>query len=226
MWCLYLVNAFQASITNNLTPYVTSGFEQHSLLTVIYIVSNSMSAAVYIPVAKMLDIWGRAEGFLVMTTLATIGLILNATVTNLPTFCAAQVFYSIGFGGMIYCVDVITADTSSLKHRGLAFAFTSSPYMITAFAGPKAAEGFYENISWRWGFGCFAIILPFVAAPLFFILKFNLRKAQRDGLLVPEEKPRSFLQKVWYYLQEFDGESQCPPHQIPTSKLTPTQPSV
>lgn len=211
MWCLYLVNAFQSSITNNLTPFVTSGFEQHSLLTVIYIVSSSISAAVYIPVAKILDIWGRAEGFLVMAIMATLGLVLNATVTNLATFCAAQVFYSIGFGGMIYCVDVITADTSSLKHRGLAFAFTSSPYMITAFAGPKAAESFYEDISWRWGYGCFAIILPFVAAPLFFILKLNLRKAKQDGLLQSEEKERTFIEKVWYYIQEFDGKPRIRP---------------
>jgi MFS family permease len=206
MWMLYLTNAFQASITGNLTPYVTSGFNEHSLITVIYIVSNSMAAAVYIPTAKLLDLWGRAEGFLVMVSFATLGLILMAVCRSLYTFCAAQVFYTIGFGGMTYCVDVITADASSLKHRGLAFAFTSSPYIITAFAGPKAAEGFYENLNWRWGFGCFAIILPFVAAPLFFILKFNLNKAKRDGVLVREPSNRSLLQSVIFYLREFDGQ--------------------
>jgi MFS family permease len=206
MWMLYLTNAFQASITGNLTPYVTSGFNEHSLITVIYIVSNSMAAAVYIPAAKLLDLWGRAEGFLVMVSFATLGLILMAVCRSLYTFCAAQVFYTIGFGGMTYCVDVITADASSLKHRGLAFAFTSSPYIITAFAGPKAAEGFYENLNWRWGFGCFAIILPFVAAPLFFILKFNLNKAKRDGVLVREPSNRSLLQSVVFYLREFDGQ--------------------
>ncbi|KAF2006050.1 MFS general substrate transporter [Amniculicola lignicola CBS 123094] len=204
-WFLYLTNAFQSSITSNLTPYVTSGFEEHSLLTVIYIVSNSMAAAVYIPTAKLLDLWGRAEGFFIMVCMATLGLILMAVTQNLATFCAAQVFYTIGFGGMIYCVDVITADASSLKHRGLAFAFTSSPYMISAFAGPKAAEKFYENINWRWGFGCFAIILPFVATPLFVILKINLRKAKREGVLYQEPSNRSILQSVVFYLREFDA---------------------
>lgn len=207
MWMLYLTNAFQSSITSNLTPYITSGFEEHSLLTVIYIVSNSMAAAVYIPTAKLLDLWGRAEGFFFMVCLATIGLILMAVTQNLPTFCAAQVFYTVGFGGMIYCVDVITADASSLKHRGLAFAFTSSPYIITAFAGPKAAEKFYEKINWRWGFGCFAIILPFVASPLFIILKLNLRKAKKQGVLAREPSNRTLLQSVIYYLREFDGQS-------------------
>lgn len=206
MWFLYLTNAFQSSITSNLTPYVTSGFEEHSLLTVITIVSNSMAAAVYIPTAKLLDLWGRAEGFAVMICFATLGLILMATCHSLATFCAAQVFYTIGFGGMTYCVDVITADASSLKHRGLAFAFTSSPYIITAFAGPKAAEEFYNHVSWRWGFGCFAIILPFVAAPLFLVLKLNLRKAKQEGVLVREPSGRSLVQSIVFHIREFDGK--------------------
>ena len=115
-------------------------------------------------------------------------------------------FYSIGFGGLIYSVDVITADATSLRNRGLAFAFTSSPYMITAFAGAKASEGFYENVSWRWGFGSFAIILPFVATPIFFVLKHNLRKAERRGLIVRESSGRSWPQKIVQGLVEFDGK--------------------
>ena len=79
--------------------------------------------------------------------------------------------------------------------------------MITAFAGPKAAEGYYENISWRWGFGTFAIILPIVASPLFVILKLNLNKAKKRGLLVREKSGRTLVQSIWHYVQEFDGES-------------------
>jgi MFS family permease len=206
MWFLYLTNAFQSSVTSNLTPYVTSGFEEHSLLTVITIVSNSMAAAVYIPTAKLLDLWGRAEGFAVMVCFATLGLILMAVCKSLAVFCAAQVFYTIGFGGMTYCIDVITADASSLRHRGLAFAFTSSPYIITAFAGPKAAEGFYQNINWRWGFGTFAIIVPFVAAPLFILLKLNLRKAKREGVLAREPSRRTLLESIVFHFHEFDGK--------------------
>ena len=106
---------------------------------------------------------------------------------------------------MTYSIDVITADASKLKNRALAYAFTSSPYMITAFAGSKASDDFYYNISWRWGFGCFAIILPFVAAPLFVVLKLNLEKAQKRGLLIRERSGRTLLQNIWYYTLEFDG---------------------
>lgn len=105
---------------------------------------------------------------------------------------------------MTYCVDVITADSTQLRNRGLAFAFTSSPYMITAFAGSKAAEGFYEDISWRWGFGAFAIIFPVVASPLFFILKFNVRLAKKLGTLQRESSGRTWMESVWHYVVEFD----------------------
>lgn len=107
---------------------------------------------------------------------------------------------------MTYCVDVLTADASQLKNRGLAYAFTSSPYMITAFAGPKSAESFEKHVGWRWGFGIFAILFPIVAAPLFFNIKTNVRQAQKKGTYVRPKSGRTILQSIWYYLIEFDGK--------------------
>lgn len=39
MWCLYLVRAFESNLTANLGAYIVSGFEEHSLIPVIGIVS-------------------------------------------------------------------------------------------------------------------------------------------------------------------------------------------
>lgn len=86
-----MINGFRISVLASLTPFITSDFQSHSLLTVIEIVSNAMTSAVYIPMAKLLDIWGRAEGFLLMVGFSTLGVILMATAKNLATFCAAQV---------------------------------------------------------------------------------------------------------------------------------------
>ncbi|KAL2812313.1 major facilitator superfamily domain-containing protein [Aspergillus granulosus] len=205
IWCLYFVNAFQSSILYSLLPYVTSDWDSHSLLTTIYVVADAITAAVYIPLAKILDIWGRAEGFAIMVISATLGLVMMAACRNLPMFCAAYVFYTLGFGGMIYTIDVITADSSKLKNRALAYAFTSSPYIITAFAGPKAAEEFLERYSWRWGFGAFAIIFPVVASPLWVLFKFNLKKAETQGVLAREASGRTLMQSIWHYIIEFDA---------------------
>ncbi|XAO25870.1 hypothetical protein I312_104700 [Cryptococcus bacillisporus CA1280] len=184
MFLLYFVNAFQSSITGNLSAYIVSDFSAHSLIPTIGIVSNVMSAATYMPLAKALNLWDRSYGFAFMTLLSTIGLILSATCKNIYVYCASQVFYSIGF-------------------VGLAYAFTSSPYIITAFAGSVASEHFYES-NWRWGFGTFAIVLPVVAMPLFLVLFLNKRKAQKAGLIVKVSSGRTFWQSVWYYIVEFD----------------------
>ncbi|KAL2158814.1 hypothetical protein VTH06DRAFT_4006 [Thermothelomyces fergusii] len=205
IWLLYFVNAFQGAILGSLTPYVTSEFESHSLLNVIDIVAGSMTAAVFIPLSKIMDIWGRAEGFAIMAVFATLGLVLMAACDGLAMFCAANVFYNVGFTGMTYCVDVITADSSQLKNRGLAYAFTASPYIITAFAGPKAAEDFLEHVNWRWGFGCFSIIFPVVAAPLFFVLKYHRHRARKQGLIAREKSGRTWTQSIWHYVIQFDA---------------------
>ncbi|KAF3765443.1 putative MFS siderophore iron transporter [Cryphonectria parasitica EP155] len=204
IFLLYFVNAMQSTILGNLLPYATSAWDTHSLLNVIYVVADAMSAAIYVPLSKILDVWGRAEGFALMTVFATLGLILMAASENLATFCAAYVFYTIGFGGMTFCVDVVTADASKLKNRGLAYAFTSSPYIITAFAGSAASESFYYQISWRWGFGVFAIVFPIVAAPLFFILKANIKKAKKLGNYVEHNSGRTIFESIWHYTVDFD----------------------
>lgn len=111
---------------------------------------------------------------------------------------------------MTYAIDVITADASKLKNRALAYAFTSSPYIITAFAGSAAADDFYYNVGWRWGFGTWAIILPAVAAPLYFVLKMNLVKAKKQGLIETKKSGRSLLQNIWHYTLEFDSEKNKP----------------
>jgi len=118
-----------------------------------------------------------------------------------------QTFYTIGFGGMTYCVDVITADASRLKNRGLAYAFTSSPYIITAFAGSKASEDVLNGIGWRWGFGIFSVVFPLVAMPLFFVLKFNLKKAREQGTLAaiaPAGNKRTLWHSIRFWVLAFD----------------------
>ncbi|KAL2862402.1 MFS siderochrome iron transporter MirB [Aspergillus lucknowensis] len=205
LWLLTLANGFRTAILYSLTPYATSSFQSHSLLTVISVVSGAMTSALYIPVAKLLDVWGRAEGFLVMVGLATLGLIMLAASKNLETYCAAEVFYSVGFGGINYIICVLAADVTNLRNRGIAFAFTSSPYMITAFAGSKAAEKFLVNVNWRWGFGAFAIIIPIVAFPIYVVLKVSLTKAEKQGVIAPTERSgRNFIQAIQHYFFELD----------------------
>lgn len=195
-----------------MTPYATSDFQSHSLLTVIQVVSSAITSAIYIPMAKLVDMWGRAEAFGLSTFIATIGMVILAASSNLPSYCAGQVFLDVGRSSAVYASEIVAIDATSLRNRGLAFAFTSSPYLITAFGGPASAEAFFNTVSWQWAFGVFAIITPIVATPFFGTLVMNLRKAEKEGLYTPGSvaSGRTLLQTLWYIVIEFDRKLNIP----------------
>ena len=107
---------------------------------------------------------------------------------------------------MAYVLDVFMADTSSLKNRALVFAFSTTPYIVTTFIGPPAAQSFIQTSGWPWGFGTFVIIIPVVALPILAVLWINQRKAVKEGLLVREKSGRTLGQSISFYFWEFDGE--------------------
>lgn len=70
---IFFLNSLQQQVTGNLTAYVTSAFFMHSLVSTIAIVSNIVGGALKLPIAKLLDMWGRAEGFTLMLLFTIIG---------------------------------------------------------------------------------------------------------------------------------------------------------
>lgn len=65
--------SLQQGVTTNLAPYVTSSFELHSLTATIQVIAGIIGGVSNVPIAKMLDLWGRTEGFFVMTVCFIIG---------------------------------------------------------------------------------------------------------------------------------------------------------
>lgn len=106
--------------------------------------------------------------------------------------------------GRAAVMAIIIADTSSLKSRGLMFAFVSSVYIITVWIAGEFANTFI-SINWRWAYGTWAIVHPVSSLPLFFVLTYNCRKAAKMGLM-PERlrSGRTFMQSVKYYAIEYD----------------------
>lgn len=90
MFSVHVTNAFQSSITDNLTSYILSEYQSQSLIAVIHIIDNVMSAATYLPVANIYTVFGRAEAFTAMATFATSGLILTAATNSVEMYAAAQ----------------------------------------------------------------------------------------------------------------------------------------
>lgn len=86
----------QSSMASLLTPFVTSSFKTHSLTAATGIMAGLIGGLIKLPLAKILDIWGRPHGFAGMVFCLTLGLIMMAACNNVETYAAGQVFYWVG----------------------------------------------------------------------------------------------------------------------------------
>lgn len=195
-----------------LTPYVTSNFARHSLTPTVGIMTSIIGGISKLTLAKILDVFGRPQGYLISVLLATLGLVMMAATSNVEMFAAAQVFYWVGMNSIAYALSVAPADMSLLKNLGLAIAFSTSPFSITTWVNGRIAESFYKlypdgtrsGPGFRCAFGAFSIITPAVTLPFFVLFVYNLRKAIRLGVITKTKSNRTLVQSFVHYGCEFD----------------------
>lgn len=96
MWIIYFVDSIQQGTSSTLTPYVTSSFVLLQLTPTTAIMSSLIGGISKLTLAKILDIWGRPQGYSISILIATLGLIMMAACQNVETYAAAQVFYWVG----------------------------------------------------------------------------------------------------------------------------------
>lgn len=93
---LYLaqfVESLFSAVQSNLNPYITSSFGEHGLTAVVSIVASITGGVCNLFIAKILDIWGRVEGFFCMLLLIVVGSIMKAACHNIETYAAANTIY-------------------------------------------------------------------------------------------------------------------------------------
>ncbi|KAI0541088.1 siderochrome-iron transporter MirB [Xylaria digitata] len=204
---LYLVTFIDALlqvVQSSLIPYVTSEFSRHGLLATTSIVATIVGGIFALPIAKVIDIWGRCEGFLIMVALVVLGLILKAVCQNVETYAAAHTIYWAGHIGMGYVITIMLADMTTLQNRLILFGINSTPTIATVFAGSKIAELFYTEVTWRWAFGAFIIIQVAFCIPVACVFIWSKRKALEQGIIKPRVHDRTPWESVKYYVVEFD----------------------
>ncbi|KAJ4509958.1 hypothetical protein HRR83_007653 [Exophiala dermatitidis] len=113
----------------------------------------------------------------------TVGLIMMAGCNNVETYCAAQVFYNVGYNGIDFAMTIFIADTSKLRNWAFMIAFASSPWLAVTWCYGPAADSILKTIGFRWEFGIWAIVLPITCAPLYLLFVYNQRKAKKMGLI-------------------------------------------
>lgn len=205
IFIIYFVETMQQGAMGSITPYVTSAFAAHSLTPTVSIFSNIIGGVFQLSLAKILDVFGRPQGYLLSVFFATIGLIMMAACNNVETYAAAQVFYTVGNNAILYCVSVFVADTSSLRNRAMMTAFSASPNLITIWLAGPISEAFLNGPGWRWGFGTFCILVPVFTLPLYGLFVYNFKKAKNQGLIPESNSQRTAWESFIYYCREFDA---------------------
>ncbi|KAI0139403.1 MFS general substrate transporter [Hypoxylon sp. NC0597] len=204
LYIVTFVDMLLQSVQSNLVPYVTSAFNKHGLLATTGIVATIIGGVCKLTIAKIIDIWGRCEGFVVMVALVVIGMIMKATCTNVEMYAAAHTLYWVGHLGMQYIIDIMLADTTTLKNRMVMYGINATPTIATTFAGPRIADLFYTYVNFRWAFGAFSIILAVFCLPVAIIFILSKRKAVKLGIYPPRVKTRTAFESVKHYFIEFD----------------------
>lgn len=199
------VEFFQNSLDSALTPYVTSFFDKHGLLNVGSVIATALGGCIPLATAKVIDIWGRVEGFAFMLLLVVIGMIMKAVCTNMETYIAAHAIYWAGHIGVLYVVDIMCADITSLKNRMIIFTINGTPRIAGTFAGPKIAESFLTKLNFRWAYGAFTIILVGCCIPAMAVMICMSRKARKAGLVKRQRSGRTIPQSIVYYIIQLDG---------------------
>ncbi|GAB1732795.1 hypothetical protein NU195Hw_g9043t1 [Hortaea werneckii] len=199
--------SLESQTTTNLTIYATSAFSAHSLVSTVLVVQGVVLSVVKPPMSKIADVFGRFEAFSLSVFIYVIGYVQQAAANNVKTYAAAQIFYSAGQTGLQILVQIFIADTSDLLNRALIVTLPDIPFLVNVWIGPPLADTILQRLSWRWGYGIWAIVLPVAFCPLALVLYLNQVKAARKGLLPPSlfqgQSKWKTIKSVWFELDAF-----------------------
>ncbi|KAI7326268.1 MFS general substrate transporter [Hortaea werneckii] len=199
--------SLESQTTTNLTIYATSAFSAHSLVSTVLVVQGVVLSVVKPPMSKIADVFGRFEAFSLSVFIYVIGYVQQAAANNVKTYAAAQIFYSAGQTGLQILVQIFIADTSDLLNRALIVTLPDIPFLVNVWIGPPLADTILQRLSWRWGYGIWAIVLPVAFCPLALVLYLNQVKAERKGLLPPSlfqgQSKWKTIKSVWFELDAF-----------------------
>ncbi|PWN48195.1 putative siderophore iron transporter mirC [Violaceomyces palustris] len=163
--------------------YATTEFNDYAAYTSISIVQAVIIAVAKLPIAKLADVFGRAQAYTVSLIFYIIGFIVIAVSQSTRDVAGATVLYATGNTGIQIMQQIVIADFISTKWRGAAIGLVSLPYVLNFYVGPRIVSALQSN--WRWGPGFFTIILPVAACPIIMVLALNQRSAKKKGLVPP-----------------------------------------
>ncbi|KAJ7172314.1 drug:h+ antiporter [Mycena filopes] len=210
-WALFVslglaayIYALDGTTTYTYLTYCVSEFGGHGLLGPIQVTQGILIAVGKPLIAKVADVGSRGTAYCGVLLFYVLGYAVIATAQSIQAVTAGIVLYAIGFTGLQLLTQVVIADITTLKWRGLVLSLNSLPFLINAFVGSNISAAIIEHAGWRWGYGMFVILIPIGLAPLITTLLWSERITRRRGLGRPREPRKPYWQSVMNTAEKLD----------------------
>ncbi|KAJ3031942.1 UNVERIFIED_CONTAM: hypothetical protein HDU68_010022 [Siphonaria sp. JEL0065] len=187
--CLILalfLGALDQSIYAVAIPAIAAQFNSLELMNWIA-TAYCLTTAAFMPLyAQLSNIYGRKPIFLLSLLLFELGSGLCGASVNMTMLIIARAIAGAGASGIFGLVDIIVADITSIRNRGLVYSLMTAVWTVSATAGPFLGGIFVDYLSWRW---IFYINLPLglVIIPLVYFY-LNLPSPPQESLFVSLKK--------------------------------------
>ncbi|KAI9060414.1 drug:h+ antiporter [Trametes sanguinea] len=206
------IYSLDGQTTYSYLAFAASSFDKHGLISTIQVAQSIIIACGKPVIAKVADVSSRGTSYIVVLAFYVIGYIVIASANGVGALAAGIILYAIGYTGLQLLTQIIIADITTLKWRGLVSSLTSAPFIINAFIGSNVSTQVLEHSTWRWGYGMFAILIPASLSPLIVTLFWAENKARKLGLVkaaapAPDLEPKvqiPLIRRVWTVCEQLD----------------------
>ncbi|KAF5338766.1 hypothetical protein D9611_013329 [Ephemerocybe angulata] len=214
IWALFIslglaayIYSLDGTTTYSYLNFATSAFDDHSLISTIQVVQGIVIAVGKPVIAKIADVQSRgfASRDEYPVVFYVVGYIVIASAQRVQTVAGGIIVYACGYTGLQLLTQIIIADITTLKWRGLVSALMSLPFVVNAFVGSKISTAMLTGAGWRWGYGMFAILVPATILPLIITLLWAEFQAKKRGYITPRPaSDKSFAYKLQSFASKLD----------------------
>ncbi|KAF4160187.1 hypothetical protein CNMCM6936_005229 [Aspergillus lentulus] len=131
--------------------FAVSEFDQLSMLATLNTVTSIVAAVSKPPIAKLSDVLGRAETYIITVTSYVLSYILCASARSFDTYAGGCVLYALGQSGTSILNAIVVSDISSMRWRGLVYNILYLPFLVTPWISAFIIDSVVNGIGWRWG---------------------------------------------------------------------------
>ncbi|KAG0148444.1 hypothetical protein CROQUDRAFT_654960 [Cronartium quercuum f. sp. fusiforme G11] len=211
MYCFFCLLAWSLSLdqytsSTYLAEATATTFNAHSVLAAINTVKAVSQAISQPPIAKLSDLLGRVETYVLCVFLYAVGYVFVAVAPNIYVYAFGMAINILGITGLYLLQEIVIGDVSSLRNRLFWSIFPSVPGGINVWLGGNLAQRMLDHSTWRWGIAMFAIMTPVLSVPIIGSLgyaQYRTRHKIKEARSI--KLSGTWLDKIRHWITLIDG---------------------